>query len=289
MDDTTFFLPSADDHRIETWHWPAATAPRGVVQIAHGMAEHPLRYRPLAQALNARGLAVYANAHRGHGPAAQAAGTLGDFGPRGFAAVADDMAHLTRHIHRQHPALPVVLLGHSMGSFAAQLYMLDHAALVSAVSLSGTAALDLLVQGRPPTWRLEDANEGIANPRTPFDWLSRDAAQVDAYIADPLCGFAVTPESRKSMYAACMRTTQPEELARLPKDLPLYLFTGDHDPINRNLDWFDPLAARYRAAGLTDVSTHVFGGGRHETLNETNRDEVIGHLVVWIERAITAR
>ncbi len=284
--DTPFFLPSADDHRIETHHWAPTKAPRAVVQVAHGMAEHPLRYRYLAQALNAHGIAVYANAHRGHGSAAQKAGTLGDFGPRGFAALADDMAHLTRHIRAQHPGLPVVLLGHSMGSFATQLYMLDHAALVSAISLSGTAALDLVVKERPPTWRLEDANEGIVNPRTPFDWLSRDEAQVDAYIADPLCGFAVKPESRKSMYEACARAARHDELARLPHGLPLYLFTGDRDPINNHLAWFDTLAARLRAAGLADVSTHVFGGGRHETLNETNRDEVIGHLLLWIERVI---
>jgi alpha-beta hydrolase superfamily lysophospholipase len=286
MHEEHFFLASADSHRIETWRWTPATPARAVLQIAHGMAEHPLRYRHLAQALVDSGCAVYANAHRGHGPSAREAGTLGDFGERGFAALPDDMAHLTRHIRAQHPSLPVVLLGHSMGSFAAQLYMLDHAELVTAISLSGTAAIDLLVQQRPPTWRLEDANVGIANPRTPFDWLSRDPSVPDAYVADPLCGFAVLPESRKSMAVACMRTAQPQELARVRKDLPLYLFTGDRDPVNDNLAWFEPLAARLRAAGLTDVSTHVYGGARHEVLNETNRDEVIRNFMAWFDRVV---
>lgn len=286
MNEQHFFLDSADHHRIETWRWRPAAAPRAVLQIAHGMAEHPLRYRHVARALVEAGCAVYANAHRGHGPAAHEAGTLGDFGPRGFAALPDDMAQLTRHIHAEHPGLPVVLLGHSMGSFAAQLYLLDHADLVQAISLSGTAAIDLLVQQRPPTWRLEDANAGITDPRTPFDWLSRDPAVPDAYIADPLCGFAVQPASRQSMYAACARTAQPHELARVRKALPIYLFTGDHDPINQNLAWFDPLAARLRGAGLTDVSTHVYGGARHETLNETNREEVIRNLIAWVDRVV---
>jgi alpha-beta hydrolase superfamily lysophospholipase len=116
--------------------------------------------------------------------------------------------------------------------------------------------------------------------------LSRDEAQVDAYIADPLCGFRIKPESRKTMYAAYARTTQPEALRRIPPALPLYLFVGDDDAIHRKLAYFTPLIERYRAAGLTDVSVQVYDGARHEVLNETNRDEVVADLVAWVERVL---
>lgn len=281
-----FFLPSDDTHRIECFAWRPAQAPRAVVQIAHGMAEHARRYRHVAQAFVDAGFAAYANEHRGHGQSAQEAGTLGDFGPRGFAALPDDMAQLTRHINRQHPGVPVVLLGHSMGSFASQLYLLDHAVLVKGIALSGSAAIDLLVSRRPATWKLEDANNGIVDPRTPFDWLSRDPAVPAAYVDDPLCGFAVTPASRQSMYQACARASDTATLESARHSLPLYLFTGDRDPINQHLEWFDPLAARYRAAGFVDVSTHVYGGARHEVLNETNKAEVIANLIAWVQRLL---
>jgi alpha-beta hydrolase superfamily lysophospholipase len=281
-----FFLPSGDEHRIECFAWKPEHAPRAVVQIAHGMAEHSRRYRHVAQALLGAGFAAYANEHRGHGQAARDAGTLGDFGPRGFAALPDDMARLTRHIRQQHPGTPVVLLGHSMGSFASQLYLLDHAPLVNGIALSGSAAIDLLVSRRPSTWKLEDANNGIVDPRTPFDWLSRDPAVPAAYLADPLCGFAIAPASRQSMYQACARTAVPSELESARHSLPLYLFTGDRDPINQHLEWFEPLAARLRAAGFVDVSTHVYGGARHEVLNETNRAEVIANLIAWVQRLL---
>jgi len=287
-----FTLEAGDGHVIEAhgWHADGGAAPRAVVQIAHGMGEHSLRYRPLADALVQRaGCAVYANEHRGHGPAAAARGELGRFGPRGFSALVDDMAQLSRHARSRHPGVPLVLLGHSMGSFAVQYYLIEHSALLGGAVLSGTTALDLLGAGLQAGFRLEDMNAALPDVRTPFDWLSRDAAQVDAYVADPLCGFTVDAEGMGSIFAGLALLAPDAMRGRIPPALPLYLFIGDQDPVSNKGEWFHPLVQRYRGAGLTDVSSHVFGGARHETLNETNRQEVVDVLLAWLSRVLAAR
>jgi len=177
-----------------------------------------------------------------------------------------------------------------MGSFAAQLYILDYADLVDGVALSGSAALDQLgaaaMSGR---WRLEDLNLAFEPARTSFDWLSRDQAEVDVYISDPLCGFNVNEQSYGSMFSIAERLANPSELGRIRKELPLFLFVGDRDPVNANLEWFRPLVDRYREAGLQDVSWHVYGGARHEVLNEINRSEVIAVLQAWIGRICASK
>jgi alpha-beta hydrolase superfamily lysophospholipase len=253
--ETGLTIDAPDGHRIEAFHWAGEKPVRGVVQIVHGMAEHSRRYRHVAQALAQAGYRVYASEHRGHGQSALDNGMLGDFGAKGFNALVDDMATVSQHLRERHPSVPLVMLAHSMGSFAAQIYLLDHASLVDAVALSGTTALELL-DPRRSGWTLETANAAIAEPRTVVDWLSRDPTVPAAYLADPLCGF----------------------------DLPLYLFTGDQDSVNGYLAWFGPLVERLRRVGCRDLSTHVYGGARHEVLNETNRDEVISNLIAWVNR-----
>ena len=189
-------IGASDGKSIHVYRWEGASPSRGAVQIAHGMGEHPLRYRALADALAGAGYTVYANDHRGHGESAAETDELGDFGPGGFPALVGDMVAVTKMARGAAGGKPLVLVGHSMGSFAAQLYLLDHSELLDGVALSGSTALDLLgaaaMSGR---WRLEDLNSAFEPARTPFDWLSRDPAVVDAYIADRLCGFNVTPES----------------------------------------------------------------------------------------------
>jgi len=278
-------LPATDGSQIKVYRWRPASPKRGAAQISHGMGEHALRYRPIAEALASAGYDVYANDHRGHGELAAQAGKLGDFGAGGFPALVGDMVEVSHWARSEADGKPLSLLGHSMGSFAAQLYMLDHSELVDGVALSGTTALDLLgAAAASGTWRLEDLNAALEPARTPFDWLSRDPAEVDKYMADPLCGFNVTPESYGSLFSMAPRLATPSEIQRIRRDLPLFLLVGDRDPVNANLAWFRPLVDRYRAAGLTDVSWHVYGGARHEVLNETNRREVWATLEAWLGR-----
>jgi alpha-beta hydrolase superfamily lysophospholipase len=285
MPHATHSISAPDGGTIRVYRWEGAAPKRGSVQIAHGMGEHARRYSPVAEALAGAGYDVYANDHRGHGPLAAEAGKLGDFGPAGFPAVVSDMVEVTRMARREGGGGKVVLFGHSMGSFATQLYILDHSDLVDGVALSGSAALDLLgAAAMTGQWKLEDLNAPFEPARTPFDWLSRDPAQVDAYIGDPLCGFTVTPGSYGSMFSVAPRLADASELKRIRRDLPMFLFVGDLDPVNAKLAWFRPLVDRYREAGLSDVSWHVYGGARHEVLNETNRPEVLAVLRTWVDR-----
>lgn len=281
-----FTFTAADGTAITAYRWTGSAPIRGVLQVAHGMGEHALRYlEPLAPIIES-GIAVYANDHRGHGRTAPDAASLGDFGAGGFAALADDMAALTRIARNENTDAKLVLLGHSMGSFALQLYLLDHSRLLDGAVLSGSAALDLLAAGGNVGGGLEAFNAAIEYPRTPFDWLSRDAKEVDKYIADPLCGFSATESSMQSMFGALMRTLDPAALKSIRPDLPLYIFAGDQDPVNGNLAYLAPLAGRYRAAGVTDVTTDFYQGGRHEMLNETNRGEVVANLARFLDRVL---
>lgn len=283
IEESEFTLTAPDGHTIHGVTWSSGTTPKALVLIAHGRSEHGRRYRPFAEALVRAGYEVHATDHRGHGASAQAAGTLGDFGPRGFAAVVDDLAVTSRHLRSAADGCPLLLFAHSMGSFAAQYLLLDHSEAIDGLVLSGTAAVDLR-DPRKSGGKATQFNAGIENPRTECDWLSRDPAVVDAYLADPLCGFALTPGSMASIYTDAHRIADRAAYAAVRRDLPILLVTGDRDPVNDFLVWFDALAARYRSFGFADVSTHVYGGARHEPVNETNREEVIASLVAWFDR-----
>jgi alpha-beta hydrolase superfamily lysophospholipase len=281
-----FWFTSGDGLEVGSYRWPAAGRATAVVQIAHGMAEHAKRYDHVAAALNRAGYHVYANDHRGHGLTGTHSNTVGDFGKAGWNALVDDMVALTRIARDREHGLPIILLGHSMGSMAAQQYIIDHSAEIRAVALSGSVAMDMLASDTTSNGDLTAFNKAFEPARTPFDWLSRDEAAVDAYVADPLCGFQLTPESMMTLGMSALRLADPKELNRIRNDLPIYIFAGDADPLNHHLEWLKPLASRYRAAGIKDVAERYYRDARHEVLNETNRDEVIGDLLNWIEKTI---
>lgn len=283
IDERRFRFAGADGTSVAAYRWAAeSVAPRAILQVAHGMAEHALRYPgPLAPLLD-RGWVIYADDHRGHGATAPSAAALGDFGPDGAEAVIDDLARLTDLARAEHPDLPLVLLGHSLGSFFAQAYVFDHGARIDGLVLSGTAAFG----DRAATPRPGGPNAAIESPRTDYDWLSRDEAEVDAYIADPLCGFPRQPSAAESFARVARRLTDMSEIGKIPRDLPIYVFVGDKDPINRDLELLHPLLDRYRAAGLERLTVKIYPGGRHEMLNEINRDEVVADLEAWLEETV---
>ncbi|HUO90005.1 MAG TPA: alpha/beta hydrolase [Rhizomicrobium sp.] len=283
MHEDTFAFAGADGTKIFTYRWRPDGPVRGVLQVSHGMGEHALRYREPLRRLVDSGIAIYANDHRGHGRTSP--DSLGDFGPGGFAALVDDMAVLSRRIRAEHPGKKLVLMGHSMGSFAAQIYVAEHSDLIDGFVLSGSAAFEKLQAPRPGG--LASIGEGMGKTRTPFDWLSRDEKEVDKYIADPLCGFTVNEAGRNSMFAAAAPALDPAKLATIRRDLPMYIFAGDKDPINADLTRLTPLVERYRGLGIRDVATDFYVGGRHEMLNETNRAEVVANLKAFIDRVIT--
>jgi len=253
------------------------------------MSEHFLRYSHLTGRLNQAGFAVFGNDHRGHGRSIAAHG-LGAFGPSGFQAVVDDMAALTAVARAEFPGAPFVLFGHSMGSFAAQLYLLEHHDELAALVLAGTAALDrllaaLLAGGGPVT--LELLNAAFEPGRTSFDWLSRDETQVDAYIADPLCGFALADEAMASVFQLGAGARADPRLANVRRNLPIYVISGERDPVvGPHQAYVQALIDSYRQAGLTGLAHRIYPGGRHEMFNEPCRDQVEDELVAWLEHAL---
>ena len=189
----TFTFTGADGADIAGFRWVDNTiTPRAVLQVAHGMGEHARRYRAPLEPLIAAGWAVYADDHRGHGLTASGPEALGDFGDNGAELVIADLHSLTSLARAEHPDLPIVLLGHSLGSFFAQAYVFDHSKAIDGLVLSGTAAFG---DRTGPVRRLDEIALDGETPRTAFDWLSRDPAEVDAYIADPLCGFSRKPNA----------------------------------------------------------------------------------------------
>ena len=271
-----FRYEGADGTGLAGFRWSGDAKPRAVIQLAHGAGEHSLRYLgPLTPIIEA-GYVVYAADHRGHGMTSGMS-HLGDFGPGGAPAAVDDMAVLARLIREREPGLPLVLLGHSMGAMFSQAWLLEHSALIDALVLSGTAG--------PSPIRPDSLNARFAPERTPYDWLSRDEAEVDRYIADPFCGIRFKPESQASFMTLRERRIDAEALAKVKRGLPVLIFVGDADPINDGLKRLTPLVDAYRAAGLA-VTLKVFPGGRHEMLNETNRAEVVDYLRGWLDATV---
>ena len=293
---STFMLTADDGTELFVRCWLPDSEATGSVQIAHGMGEHSARYDRLAQALTDHGWAVYANDHRGHGHTALGAAgdgpeaALGDLGPGGWDALVGDLALLDAHIAAEQPGRIRVLLGHSMGSFAAQQHVLDHSRELGAVVLSGSTAVDVAVTVLDPDAGTDLAalNAAFQPARTDYDWLSRDEVEVDRYVADRLCGFGLDPESTRSLIAAAARLGDAEALAGIRPDLPVYVVAGSADPLNLELSLLELVVQRYRDAGLVEVTTDFHQGARHEVFNETNRDEVTAHLVVWLDRVRAA-
>jgi len=288
---TRFTYPARDGVEIVGYRWDPAGQPRGAVQLTHGMGEHLQRYGALARAFTGRGLVVYGQDHRAHGATARSADELGQLGPDGWTELVNDIDLLVSRIHDERPGLPLILLGHSMGSFAIQQYLLDHSDRVDAVVLTGTTALDQLEPALDLDKPIDLAmfNAAFEPARTEFDWLSRDEAIVDAYIADPRCGFGIDTGAAKDMFAGARRMADPGQVAAVRPDLPLYIAAGELDPVNANLALLNVLVDRYRAAGLTDVTVRTYPGARHEILNETNRDEVVASILDWIDQVLSKR
>ncbi len=275
---STFTSP-VDDLELATYEWDVAE-PRGVVQVAHGLAEHSVRYDRFARALNDLGYTVRASDHRGHG--ASIAGTPGDFGAPGFEALIADMAAYGASL-RGEP--PLFLFAHSMGSFAAQSVIVTHSEQYAGVVLSGSTALDLLAAGMAEAEGpvgLEAFNAGF-EPRTGYEWLSRDETEVDRYVADPLCGFDLPNETVPALFGAAGTLADPTALAGIRSGLPLLVVSGSEDPLAGGGQLVEVLGQRYRDAGLVDVKVKLYDGARHEILNEINRDEVTSDVVDWLD------
>jgi alpha-beta hydrolase superfamily lysophospholipase len=306
MQSKTSTHSASDGTALHVYEWSPdeGTPVRAVMHIAHGMAEHAKRYERLAEELTKHGFVVYANDHRAHGKTAKP-GELGHLDV-GFDVLVRDLERLVTAEIDAHPGKPFVLFGHSMGSFMVQAALPDLSTRLAGAVLSASngkptpiAAAGRLVaraerlrvgpRGASPVIKALSFgafNKMFAPNRTANDWLSRDAAEVDKYEADPLCGFDCSTSTWIALLDALGPLTSPEHQAKIRKDLPLYVFAGALDPVSEKTKGLRQLLDSYAKVGLTDVKHRFYEGGRHEMLNETNRDEVTRDLVAWLDEKV---
>ncbi len=299
----------ADGLLLRGYEWLPPAAPRGLVLIAHGMAEHAGRYARFAAALNQAGLAAYAFDHRGHGHSAPSAAGLGHFADRdGWNRAVADLAAAGEVARQRHPGLPLLLFGHSMGSFMAQQFLYEYGERLAGCVLCASngkpppiAALGRLITRLE---RLRLGRRGISlfihqmsfgafnkrfePARTAFDWLSRDPAEVDRYVADPFCGFPIDVQAWVDFLDGLDAMARPANQARIPKALPVFVIAGTHDPVSGGGKGLRQLLAAYAAAGLSRVESRFYENARHELLNETNRDAVTADIIAFFERCLSA-
>lgn len=293
MNYNNYFLTAIDGHHIPVKRWRPAQARSGLV-IAHGMAEHAGRYKALAEWLNGQGVSVVAVHHRGHGPYCSSE-SLGHFADQqGWQQVIGDLLEVVRHSRLQAPGVPLTLFGHSMGSFIAQAFAQQYGEQVDQLVLCATNRIQkpklrasaallrmiTLMHGRQHRSPMIDKmtfgafNRAFRPTRTSHDWLSRDPAQVDAYLQDPLCGFSCTVGLWHDFIAG-MLAIDP---AQWPRNLPVHLMAGGDDPVGEMGRGFRKHVSALRKQGVKVASDRVFEGARHELMNETNAGEVWLHL-----------
>ena len=298
---TTFHLRNAEGMNIFVRRWaPAQGQPKAIVVIAHGAAEHSARYGRFAAALNDDGYVVYAPDHRGHGETAGTLDQAGWAGPDGWNGMLRDLKMVVDHAKSEHTGLPIFLFGHSMGSFLAQRAIQLWGNELGGCILSGSSGamaglnemapmLEMAAQGdaaRLPSdaWvQLFSSFNAPFTPRTGFEWLSRDDAEVDKYVADPWCGFVFSNRLVADLITGWVEMWQPENEANIPKTLPLLIFSGEEDPVGGNTQAIQELVRRYAALGIQDMEVIFYPEGRHEMLNEINREFVTEDILNWLD------
>jgi alpha-beta hydrolase superfamily lysophospholipase len=279
------------------------------VQIFHGMAEHAGRYERLAKFLNTKGFIVYANDHRGHGRTAGSLDAVGYIGKDGFNNIVEDEFIITGTIKEEHPNLPVIILGHSFGSFVAQEYITRYGGDVAGVILSGSSIVPesavepgvkvasfqrfFLGEKRKSNFldkrsfasynKKFENNEGEDRK---FAWLSRDKGEVQKYVDDPYCGTVMTVGFYYYFYKGLVKLFKPENVAKVPKGLSVLIIAGSDDPVGGYGVGVDFLYKMYQSLGMNDVELKLYQGARHEIFNEINRDEVFNDVVSWISTRI---
>ena len=297
-------LKAEDAHEIHTRVFSAPEAPRAIIQVFHGLGEHAARYARFAEAANERGFCVVAHDHRGHGghdPTNHGYFAASD----GFAKLVGDGLTVHNFIAERFPGKPVILLGHSMGSYVAQSFAMHHGDRLSALLLSASTFPSRIqmsagrLLARFECWRVGahrnsaildklgfgDLNQRFAPARTELDWLSRDDAEVDAYIADPLCGGPYTAGLWRDVTAGLYSIGSEHELSRIPLELPILVSGGSDDPVGGEKGMGE-LALRLARTSHSRMTVRIYPGGRHEMLNETNRGEVTNDWLDWMDRIV---
>ncbi|MGV3467409.1 MAG: alpha/beta hydrolase [Heyndrickxia sp.] len=301
---TSDWVRMDDETEIYVKKWEVENAvPYAILQISHGMAEHIERYDEFAKFLVTKGIFVYGNDHRGHGHTGERAGLHGYFSDEdGFERVVDDLFEINKVIRKEHPDIPVFLFGHSMGSFLARRFIQKYAESIKGVIISGTsgnagllgrigksiAKREIRKNGAktpsPLMNRLTfgNYNRSIDLPKTEFDWLTKDPDEVEKYMSDPYCGFVCSAGFFFDLITGMERIHQNRHIQGIPKALPMFIFSGEEDPVGGRTKGVRKVIAQYERNGLQNIDSVFFKEGRHEMLNEVNKHDVFNAVYSWM-------
>lgn len=292
------YLSSDGVHQVHAVLWLPDGDVKGVVQLVHGICEYALRFDPFARYLSEHGFAVTGNDHLGHGLTAKGPEEYGYF--TDWWDVVHDVRSLRETVGQLLPGIPYFLLGHSMGSFVARTYLIDYPGTLTGAILSGTGqepavvvALGKLLTGMGNPHKVNKLfynlsigayNRQFAPNRTSMDWISRDTEHVNVSLADPMYNFKTTAGMNHAMMSGLQYVAKKENLKRMDRDTPVYFFAGDADPVGACGKTVKKVADWFCQAGVKDIEIKLYPGGRHEMLNETNKEEVYADTLAWIER-----
>lgn len=292
-------LEATDKHSIQLQYWHSGEQVRCVIQLVHGLGEYGGRYEEFAAAAVARGYAVCVHDHRGHGSTRDPAGFFSS--TNGWEKVTSDVGVVNEFVREQWPDKPVILLGHSMGSYIAQAFAMHYSDRLAGMILSASTfaskaqLLPATLLARVETWRLgahrssalldrlgfSKFNKPFEPARTDHDWISRDTDRVDAYIADPLCGGPYCSGLWRDLLDGLLQITSDRALMRIRSDLPILIMGGSADPVGGDKG-MTRLAMHYAQTFHQRLKVKIYPDGRHEMLNETNRSDVTDDLLNWI-------
>ena len=302
-----FSFLDKEGKEIKCYKWIPRKKAIGIIQIVHGMTEYALRYDYFAERLCEQGYVVYAHDHRGHGETAtsnEERGYIAD--NEGFDILVEDVKELTDIIKKDNKDLPIIIFGHSMGSFVSQRYIELYGKEIQGLILSGTdgkpqlhtklgiiiSKIEILIRGRKAKSKLMDKlsfgnfNSKFKPNRTNYDWLCSVDEEVDKYIASPMCGFICSTSFYYDLIRGLWKIHKEKNLNSIPKNLPILIFAGDKDPVGNFGKGIINLYECYKRLGINNIKYKLYKSGRHEMLNEKNKDEVIDDILEWISTVI---
>ncbi|MBK1813006.1 lysophospholipase [Clostridium sp. YIM B02505] len=300
----SFFIDTKDEKKIFVRCWDDVSTPKGIVQIFHGMAEHSARYAAFARYLNSKNFIVYANDYRGHGRTD--INNLGYIGRDGFNKIVEDEHMLTNIIKEKHVNIPVFIFAHSFGSFIGQEYIIKHGNEISGIMLSGSALRKgLAVHGGIVLSFIEKSlfgdlkksslldflsfynyNKKIKKSKSKFDWLTKDSIEIQKYEIDPLCGNIATSGFYYYFLKGLTKLYDTNRLELIPKQLPVFIISGEDDPVGNYGVWVKNLYTIYKDVNLNNVNIKLYTGNRHELINELNSNVVFNDIVYWLNHIL---
>lgn len=306
-----FTFHSKDQREIFVYYYCREDmTPKGIIQISHGMAETAARYKDFARELTQNGYLVFANDHRGHGKSADSLEEQGYLGEKnGFSLLVSDIAHLTNLIRKDYPSLPIYLFSHSMGSFASQEYIMRYPDKIDGLILSGSngeqgialtggkiiSKIEMMIRGKKAKSKLMNYltfghyNKNFQPEVTGVEWLTRDKNEQIKYLNNPYCG-SIFPASFYYDFLNHLQYIENEDhFDKIPKNIPIYILSGDQDPVGDFGRGISRLKDRYEKCGVKDLTSKLYEGARHELLNEINRTEIIEDIIQWLNKRVEAR